>query len=204
VSKGGVKVAVWVVILLACAGAGAFVASRSDPFPPGVEDPGARPTGSGSTTSPTPSVELTPPDVTLRLRIASEHELHVGGSCFSDWNGSIPLHRSGDERVDGQGELLLDAGGCAFDTAQVQTVLVVVSVSGTLEGGRLQVRLVEMSSAPLGSQDLGGLVATLGAIRPAVDVRDGAGRQTVRVERPDGDRGRYVSATDVLATCRTC
>lgn len=41
--SGWVKVVVWILVLLVCAGAGAFVASRTDPFPPGVEDPGARP-----------------------------------------------------------------------------------------------------------------------------------------------------------------
>jgi hypothetical protein len=42
----------WVGILLACAGVGAFVASRSDPFPPGVRDPGAVPSESPSPSKP--------------------------------------------------------------------------------------------------------------------------------------------------------
>ncbi len=201
----GVKIGIWVVVLAVCAAAGAFVASRSDPFPPGVEDPGARPTGS---VSPTPTGGATsepgPPDVEIGLRVDSQHVLHVGGTCFSNWRGTIPLRFDGDGRVRGHGEVLLGAGGCEFATAQVQTILVTVDVVGTLEGDVLRLRFDEVSSAPAGSQDLGGFVATLRAIRPVIRLNDGDGRATVRVERPDGDLGRYASVTRVEAACSAC
>ena len=41
--RGWTKAIVWVGILLGCAAVGAFIASRSNPFPPGVPDPGAVP-----------------------------------------------------------------------------------------------------------------------------------------------------------------
>ena len=39
--RKGVKVAAWVAVFLACAGVGAYVAAHTDPFPPGVDRPGA-------------------------------------------------------------------------------------------------------------------------------------------------------------------
>ena len=155
-----------------------------------------------STVSPTP--DPGPPDVDVGLRVDSEHVLHVGGTCFSNWRGSIPLRFTGEGRLSGRGEVLLGAGGCEFDTAQVQTILVTVEAEGTLQGDVLRLRFDEVSSAPAGSQDLGGFVATLRAIRPVVPLTDGDGRATVRVERPDGDLGRYRSVTRVESTCSGC
>ena len=196
---------VWVLVLAACAAAGAVVASRTDPFPPGVEDPGARPTGAVTPSGgPSPSAPPEPPDVTVRLRAGSEHVLRVGGTCVSSWSGTIPLRFSSGDRLVGEGEMLLESAGCGFDTAQVQTVLVVVRAMGTLEGDRLRLRFEEVSIAPAGSQDLGGFVATLGAIRPSIRLADGRGSDTVRVARPDGEQGRYVSDTKASATCRDC
>ncbi len=37
------KVAAWAALFLACAGVGAYIAAHSDPFPPGVDRPGASP-----------------------------------------------------------------------------------------------------------------------------------------------------------------
>ncbi|MGZ8578467.1 MAG: hypothetical protein ACXWWX_02925 [Actinomycetota bacterium] len=200
----GVKVGIWVVVLALCAAAGAFAASRSDPFPPGVEEPGARPTGSVIQTPTGGPTSEPPADVQVGLRVDSEHELNVGGTCFSNWRGTIPLRFADGGRVRGQGEILLSAGGCEFDTAQVQTILVTVEAEGTLEGDVLRLRFDEVSSSPAGSQDLGGFVATLRAIRPVVRLTDGDGRATVRVGRPDGELGRYRSVTRVDAACSGC
>lgn len=201
----GLKIAIWAVVLVACAAAGAVVASRTDPFPPGVEDPGARPTGSTSPTgSPGPSDGPDAADVSLGLRVESEHELHVGGTCQSSWSGVVPLRFTSGDHLRGEGEIVLDTGGCAFGTAQVQTVLVVVEATGTLDGDLLRVRFQELSSAPAGSQDLGGFVATLGAIRPSIRMSDGRGVTTVRIRRPDDEGGQYSSVTRISARCRSC
>jgi hypothetical protein len=86
----------------------------------------------------------------------------------------------------------------------VQTILVTVEVEATLQGDVLRMRFDEVSSAPAGSQDLGGFAATLRAIRPVVRLTDGDGRATVRVERPDGELGNYRSVTRVDAACSGC
>ena len=40
------KVLAWTLVFAACAAVGAVVAANTNPFPPGVEDPGARLDGS--------------------------------------------------------------------------------------------------------------------------------------------------------------
>jgi hypothetical protein len=52
VSRRLLKVAAWAAVFLTCAGIGAFVAAQTDPFPPGVDDPGLRPTPSTGTDAP--------------------------------------------------------------------------------------------------------------------------------------------------------
>ena len=61
------KVVLWMLAFAAAVGAGAFVASRSNPFPPGVEDPGARPTVAPKSPSPTANVWK------LSMDISSHH-----------------------------------------------------------------------------------------------------------------------------------
>ena len=48
-----VKILLWIGAFLACAGVGAYVAAHTDPFPPGVDDPGAHAAGPVSTEVPT-------------------------------------------------------------------------------------------------------------------------------------------------------
>ena len=88
-----VKIILWVVVFAAAVGAGAFMASRSDPFPPGVEDPGARPTITPTSTPSTPS----PTIWALEMTSATAHHLHVGGSCRSYWRvrGTITIKPNG-------------------------------------------------------------------------------------------------------------
>ena len=45
--RRAVKVLLWIAVFAACFGVGAYVAAHTDPFPPGVDDPGAT-AGSGS------------------------------------------------------------------------------------------------------------------------------------------------------------
>lgn len=191
-----VKIILWVVVFAAAVAAGAFMASRSDPFPPGVEDPGARPTV-------TPTRTPTPPGPTvwaLEMTSATAHHLHVGGSCRSDWQvrGTITIQPNGTAA--GQGSAVLSGPAtCDFPQSQVQTKKIALVVTGTLAGGSLRLSFSEAGRTPVGSQDLGGFTNTLHWIRPVLRIRDGSERATAaaQVSKPDGDLGSYSSDSHV-------
>lgn len=190
-----VKIILWVVVFAAAVAAGAFMASRSDPFPPGVEDPGARPT--------TPTPTRTPPSPTiwaLEMTSATAHHLHVGGSCRSDWRirGTITIQPNG--RAAGQGSAELgQPATCDFPQSQVQTKKIALVVTGKLAEGSLRLSFSEAGRTPVGSQDLGGFTNTLSLIKPVLRIRDGSERATASVQasRPDGDLGSYSSDSHV-------
>jgi hypothetical protein len=171
VMRGWKKVLLWAVILLGCAGVGAFIASRSNPFPPGVRDPSALPSESPS---PSPSsVDLVRWSITMSSR--TSHTYHVGGSCSSDWRlrGKITLTESG--RVEGGGVARLQPGArCDFPSAQVQARRVFISIAGRRDGDELDLRFLQAGLKPLGSQDLGGFLETLKTLRFSIPVRAGA------------------------------
>jgi len=159
---------VWAVILLTCAGIGAFVASRSNPFPPGVRDPGLP----GSSPSP-PSPDLA--RWTVKMFSRTTHTYRVGGSCTSDWRlrGRIQLTASG--RVRGRGiARLLPGAECDFPSAQVQARRVLVRFVGRRDAGELDLRFREVGRQPAGSQDLGGFLETLARLRFSIPERAGA------------------------------
>jgi hypothetical protein len=186
-----VKIILWVVVFAAAVGAGAFMASRSEPFPPGVEDPGARPiTPTPTHTAPSPTVWA------LEMTSATAHHLHVGGSCRSDWRvrGTITIKPNGTAA--GQGSAVLSQPAtCDFPQSQVQTKKIALVVTGKLADGSLRLSFSEAGRTPVGSQDLGGFTNTLSLIRPVLRIRDGSERATVSVQasRPDGDLGSYSS-----------
>ena len=193
--RGWRKVLLWAVILLACAGVGAFIASRSNPFPPGVRDSTALPSESPSS-SPSPSSgDLVGWSVTMTSR--STHTYHVGGSCTSDWRirGEIEISESG--RVDGQGvSKLLPGARCDFPSAQIQTRRVDISIVGRRDGDELDLRFSEIGRLPLGSQDLGGFLKTLSTLRFSIPERAGAdASKPKRIEDPDGEV--YASVTRI-------
>lgn len=183
-----VKVLVWIVVFAACVGAGAFVASRSNPFPPGVEDPGAR-------HSPRPT--QAPGDVwALSGASATRHVLHVGGSCQSDWDfdGTVKVDAQG--RATGSGVARLSGpAGCDFPQVQVQTKRVLLQISGSQSGNKLQLEFREAGRTPVGSHDLGGLLNTMSIIDPTFDTSGGAtvSKGIVLASKPDGDLGTYTS-----------
>lgn len=191
------KLAIWTLVFLACAGAGAFVASRTDPFPPGVEDPGAR-----STATPSSSVTPPPPStVRVVVEAATRHELHVGGTCTSDWIIRLDLVVSSDASARGTGIARLRRGAsCAFETAQVQARAVHVSAKGHVEEGTLLFAMSEEGErVPAGSVDLGGLVQTLSRVRFSVPLEGPP--DNASVERPDGDLGRYLGVYQASGGC---
>jgi hypothetical protein len=184
--RGWTKGIVWVGILLGCAAVGAFIASRSNPFPPGVPDPGAVPS---ETPSPSPpAAEVT--RWTLSMTSRSTHTYRVGGSCTSDWRmerGRIRV--SGSGRVRGRGVAqLLPGASCDFPSAQVQARRIEIGILGRRDGGRLQLRFRIEEVLPPGSQDLGALAGTLERLRLTIRERSGArASERARIERPDGD-----------------
>jgi hypothetical protein len=180
----------WAGILLACAGVGAFIASRSNLFPPSVE-PGPAPSESPSPSGP----EL----VRWRLVMSSRttHTYRVGGSCTSDWRleGRIRLTESG--RVRGRGIARLGPGAeCDFPSAQVQSRRVVVLIIGRRDAGELALRFRERGRLPVGSQDLGAFVKTLSVLRFSIPERSGAeATKPKRIEDPEDEI--YASVTKI-------
>jgi hypothetical protein len=193
--RRGVKVVAWIAVFAACAGVGAFIASKTNPFPPGVEDPGARPLPS-VTQTPSPAAGL---GYVVRGTARTHHELHVGGSCATDWTLDIRLEVDPSGRIDGTGKAQLQGKlRCDFPTAQAQSTVVVLSARGRLRGGVLDVGLTAEASVPGGSSDFGGLVNTL-ELFPSIRVIGdaGRGRNTGRID--DGDLGAYVATYVVSA-----
>jgi hypothetical protein len=184
------KIVIWVAVFAACAGVGAFVASRSNPFPPGVEDPGLH-----QTLSPTQSA---PAAWDLSMFVKSEHVLHEGGACRSDWkvSGTVTIQPNGDASGAADADLASPAS-CDFTQSQVQTTAIRLVMVGTLQHGTLRLSFSEGGRTPVGSQDLGGFTNTLRFIHPSVRLPDGArqGRASVHVTRSDGDLGSYSSTT---------
>ena len=188
-----VKVMLWVLAFAAAIAAGAYQASRSDPFPPGVEDPGARASEAPKRATPSSPQRST---ARLRMRITSEHVLHVGGSCESRWlvEGTVSIGSSG--RATGQGRARLrEPARCDFHQSQVQTRAIELAIAGEPAAGGMRLSFREARRSPVGSQDLGGLPSTLRYIHPEVPV-DG-GSDSVRATRPDGDLGRYTSSASL-------
>jgi hypothetical protein len=187
--RGWARVLLWVVILLACAGVGAFIASRSNPFPPGIPDPQAR-------DSPSPSPpELVEWSVTMVSR--TTHTFHVGGSCRSAWRLEGRLRIVPSERITGRGVARLQPGaGCDFPSAQVQARRIVVRFLGLRDGDELELRFREVERTPAGSQDLGAFVKTLETLRVAIAERAGSEvRKQTRIEDPEDEI--YASVTTI-------
>jgi hypothetical protein len=189
--RGWEKAFLWTGILLLCAGVGAFIASRTNPFPPGVRDPVAPPSE-----SPSPSTaDLVRWSLTMSSR--TTHTYHVGGSCTSDWRleGEIELTESG--HVDGRGVAQLQPGAkCDFPSAQVQARRVVVAIVGIRDGDELGLWFQDAGRKPVGSQDLGGFLKTLTTLRFSIPERAGAAAsKPKRIKDPEGEV--YASVTTI-------
>jgi hypothetical protein len=185
-------VLLWAVILLACAGVGAFIGSRSNPFPPGVPDPGATPPS--ETPSPTPS-ELVRWSISMVSR--TTHTYHVGGSCSSAWSLPGRLRISEGGRIRGRGVARLQPGAhCDFPSAQVQARRIVVLIHGRRRDDVLELRFEVGQVLPAGAQDLGAFVKTLETLRMSVPERAAAEvSKPTRIEDPEDEI--YASVTTI-------
>jgi hypothetical protein len=189
--RGWEKTFLWAGILLVCAGVGAFIASRSNLFPPGVRDPSMLPSE-----SPSPSkADLVRWSLTMFSR--TTHTYHVGGSCTSDWRlrGEIGVAESGRVRGHGVARLLLGAN-CDFPSAQVQTQRVDIAILGRRDGDEIDLHFQEERRKPAGSQDLGAFLKTLTTLRFSVPERAGTDvSKPKRIEEPEGEI--YASVTRI-------
>jgi hypothetical protein len=192
-----VKLTLWLGVFGVCAGVGAFVAAHTNPFPPGVEDPGSRPT------TPTPTSAPTSQRWSLVMNSATRHDLHVGGSCRSRWHtsGRVTIHPDGS--AEGQARATVRGWGCDFPVAQVQTRTVTLAVAGAMSGGRLVLRFSEIGAVPTGSQDLGGFRETIPLLIARVQLASGHGGAPTKAVRPDGDLGRFTSVGPIYLDCAT-
>jgi hypothetical protein len=132
------KIVIWVAVFAVCAGVGAFVASRSNPFPPGVEDPGAH-----FTPTPTPTQPV-PTSWTLTMRVNTQHTLHEGGACRSDWTttGTIEIQPNGKAAGAADAKLASPAS-CDFAQSQIQAKAIRLNVTGSRAAGVLRLSFSE-------------------------------------------------------------
>jgi hypothetical protein len=175
---------IWVVVLAACAGVGAFIASRSNPFPPGVDDPGAQalPTGSEGPTS----VRWTGSGT-----LETTHRLFVGGSCRTNWRLRASIREEGSQLTGRATASLIGDARCDFPTAQSQTQKAVLDVAGRVRGSTWRLQHAASAREPAGSIDLGALLPLLDRMRIELRVQAQQVTGTLSMNVPDGDRGSY-------------
>lgn len=199
----------WVLAFTGAAGIGAFVAAHSNPFPPSVE--ATLPPSVALTGGPTPSSS----SQVWRGTISSttSHRLYVGGSCDTDWRGTLTLVVRDDASVRGVGTARrVGALQCDFPTAQAQVASFQLLVTGTATSRGLELHLAEAGRTPAsGADDYGGFLRTVLAPGsratfdlPATGGLDAAG--TVSLHRVDAEaRGTYVSRSRIRVGCvRRC
>lgn len=184
------KIVVWMLVFAACAAVGAVVAANTNPFPPGVDDPGVRSSAGPSATSP--SVE--PADAWLvRIDARTYHDLLVGGRCAANWRIDLGITMA-DGPIDSAGTGTLKSElRCDEPTAQVQAESIELHAVGRLRDGELRFRLEETGRSPAGSQELSGLVETITTLPLVIPARDGA-TASFDLELPDGGQGTFGAA----------
>lgn len=199
-SRRPLKVAAWAAVFLACAAVGAVIAAHTDPFPPGVDDPGIRSTATPGPDGP--STETWPALMASR----TWHDLPVGGRCATSWRTELNLvvHMPDDAAISDEDVVFLPVTvegtaklkgqlRCDFPTAQLQSEELAITGTGRLRGQTFVFTIREAGRTPPGSKDYGGLTNTLNFLRFRVPAEDGA-TVTVSFTRPaDAGRGEYGS-----------
>lgn len=188
------KIIGWVLAFSACFTVGAVIAAHSDPFPPGVVDPGA-------TLPPTKPPKSPAGHVLVgSLRLQTIHNLYVGGACRTNWKGTLILDQDSGKII-GTGAIdVLGGLHCDFSVIQVQVQTVNVTATGSVSGQRVEVFLKEAGRDPLASSDFGGFTHTLRFLKLLVPLD---GTQQVHASVSDGDRGTYVATGTFTVTCKS-
>ena len=191
--RKGIKVAAWAAVFLACAGVGAYIAAHTDPFPPGVDRPGASPIPSTTpTSSPTPE----PVAWVGSLRSFTYHDLYVGGRCTTRWRGRLRFTVDVGGEIAGTGTARLHGTlVCDFPIAQTQARRIDLAVGGRVRGGRMSVRLTQTSIGPSNGHDFGAFGAFL-PVKVVFPLRnDAADGRIVRRRVDEQGRGVYFWST---------
>ena len=186
------KVAAWAALFLACAGVGAYIAAHSDPFPPGVDRPGASPLASASPSGP-PAAERW----VGSFRSFTYHQLYVGGRCTTRWRGDLRFAVDAETgAVEGTGAArLFGALECDFPIAQVQAERVELAITGRMRDGSLTLHLSQTGIEPSSARDYGGFTALL-PVRITLPVgNDAAEDRVVRRRIDEEGRGIYFWST---------
>ena len=190
------KIVVWTLVFAACATVGAVVAANTDPFPPGVEDPGVR-SSAAPTETPDPSASSGP--WLVRIDTRTYHDLFVGGRCAANWRIDVGI-AVGDGSIEGAGAAVRKSDlRCDEPTAQVQAERIDVRAVGRLRDGLLRFSLEETGRSPAGSQELSGFLDTIPTLVLKMPARDGA-TASFEFERPDGGQGTFGAAGTVVLT----
>lgn len=191
--RRALKTILWIAVFGACFGVGAYVAAHTDPFPPGVDDPGARRDPDDSPTDPVGGAGWV-----VQIEMRTHHDLYVGGRCAANWRVEVTLDEVADPALSGTGAAVLKGElRCDESTAQIQADRIELEAVGTLRGDEVRFRLADIARSPVGAQDLSGLVKTLPTLRFRLPQHDGA-TASFDITVPDGDRGTYGAVGDVL------
>ncbi|CAN5804820.1 hypothetical protein BH18ACT17_BH18ACT17_15230 [soil metagenome] len=194
--RGLVKFSVWTLVFAACAAVGAVVAANTNPFPPGVEDPGVRPT---SATPPAASGAQDPGSWLIRVDARTYHDLFVGGRCAGNWRIDVAIAAL-DGPVDGAGAATLKSElRCDDPTAQVQAERIDLRAVGATRDCEIRLRLSEIGRDPSGSQEVSGFLETISTLRLELPARDGA-TASFNFEIPDGGQGTFGAVGSVSLT----
>ena len=194
------KVIAWIVVFGVCAAAGAVVAANTDPFPPGVEDPGVRGT-TGPSAQPEPS-EDPGGSWLVRIETRTYHDLFVGGRCAANWRIDVGIAAI-EGPIDGAGAATRKSElRCDEPTAQVQAERIDLRAVGVVRDGELRFRLEETGVDPAGSQELSGFLETIPTLVLKMPARDGA-TASYDLERPDGGQGTFGAVGTVVLTAAT-
>ena len=192
-----VKIVVWTLVFATSAAVGAVVAANTNPFPPGVEDPGARPSAVSPTGAPDPSASGG--SWLVRIDTRTYHDLFVGGRCAANWRIDVGIAVA-DGPIDSAGAATLKSElRCDEPTAQVQAERIDLRAVGVMRDGELRFRLEETGRSPAGSQELSGFLETIPTLRLEMPARDGA-TASFDFEIPDGGQGTFGAAGSVVLT----
>lgn len=193
-----VKILAWTLVFAACAGVGAYVAAHTNPFPPGVEDPGARPSAD-PTDATEPTGEPAGGPWLARIDTRTYHALFVGGRCAANWRIDVGIAVA-DGPIEGAGAATIEGElRCTESTAQVQAERIDLRVVGMVRDGELRFRLEETGRSPDGSQELSGFLETITTGRFEMPAEEGASAP-IDIERSDGGQGTYGAVGTAVLT----